>query len=71
MLGLGIAGWFLLPDAPSWLALLSAAFGMAMAGLAIGLGRRAGVAMLVGGLAVASGCGLIWAKAERDQLPLW
>ncbi|HYZ49034.1 MAG TPA: competence protein ComEC, partial [Sphingomonas sp.] len=70
MLAAGIAGWFLLPDRSSWLALIAAALGLALAGLAIGPGRRAGFATQVAGLAIASGCALVWAKAEWVAAPV-
>lgn len=69
MLGLGIAGWFLLPDARSWAALIGAGLGFGLAGLAIGIGRRSGVALLVAGLAMAAGCALVWGRAERVAAP--
>lgn len=69
MLGLGIAGWFLLPDASGWSALIAAALGLALLGTAIGLSRRSGFALLVAGITIAAGCGLIWAKAERVAAP--
>lgn len=70
MLGIGIAGWFVLPDRPSWTALIAAALGLALGGVAIGLARRAGFALLVGGLAIAGGCALAWAKAEWVAAPV-
>ncbi|MFD1612161.1 ComEC/Rec2 family competence protein [Sphingomonas tabacisoli] len=70
MLGLGIAGWFILPERASWIALIAAALGLSLAGVAIGSGRRAGVALLVAGLAIASGCALVWAKAEWVAAPV-
>jgi competence protein ComEC len=69
MLGLGIGGWFLLPDARSWMVLIAAALGLALGGVALGLSRRSGLAMLVAGLAVAGGCALVWTKAERVTAP--
>ncbi|HEU4969622.1 ComEC/Rec2 family competence protein [Sphingomonas sp.] len=70
MLGLGIAGWFVLPDRPSWTALIAAALGLALGGVAVGLARRAGFALLVAGLAIAGGCALAWAKAEWVAAPV-
>jgi competence protein ComEC len=70
MLGLGIAGWFLLPDRASWLALIAAALGLASAGFAVGVGRRGGLALLIAGLAIASGCALVWAKARWVAAPV-
>lgn len=70
LLGIGIAGWFMLPHRASWIALIAAALGIALAGLALGPARRASMVLLVAGLAVASGCGLVWAKAERIAAPV-
>jgi competence protein ComEC len=63
MLGLGIAGWFVLPDRTSWIVVIVGALGVSLAGFALGPARRAGFALVVGGLAVALGCGLAWGKA--------
>lgn len=70
MLGLGIASWFLLPDRANWLAVIAGALGLSLAAVAVGLGRRAGLAMLVAGLAIAAGCALVWGKAERVSAPV-
>lgn len=69
MLGAGIAGWFLLPDARSWVALIGAGLGLGLAGVAVGIGRRVGMALLITGLAIAGGCALIWVRAERVAAP--
>jgi competence protein ComEC len=69
MLGVGIAGWFLLPGARSWTALIAGGSGLALAGVAVGLGRRSGLALLVAGLAIAAGCALVWVKADRVAAP--
>jgi competence protein ComEC len=69
VLGLGIAGWFVLPDRASWTALIVAALGLSLAGFAIGRGRRAGLAMIVAGLAIAAGCALSWGKAMWVAAP--
>lgn len=69
-MGAGIASWFLLPDETAWLALIAAAIGMALAGLAAGTGRRSGFALLAGGLAIAGGCALAWGKAEWIAAPV-
>jgi len=70
VLGLGIAGWFLLPNAAGWMALIGGALGLALAGLAVGAGSRAGRALLMAGLAIAAGCALVWSKAERVAAPV-
>lgn len=70
MLGAGIAAWFVLPDRPQWLALIAAALGIALAGIAAPWGTRAGRVLLIGGMAVAAGCALIWVRAERVAAPV-
>ena len=65
MLGAGITGWFVLPDALTWAALMIAAIGAALSAVAIDPAGRGGRAVLIAGLAVAAGCGLIWWRAER------
>jgi competence protein ComEC len=69
-LGAGIAGWFILPDVPSWTALILTGLGVAALGGALPGGGRAGRALLIGGLAVALGCGLVWWRAERVAAPV-
>ncbi len=68
-LGLGIAGWFLLPDVHGWTAFLLVAGSGACAGLAAGRGTRWGKAAMLFSLAAGIGCGLIWWKAERIAAP--
>jgi competence protein ComEC len=70
MLGLGIAGWFLLPDAAWWSALILASLALAAAGVAIDWHGRGGRAAFWAGLAIALGCALIWARAERLAAPV-
>ena len=68
--GLGIAGWFVIGDVRGWTALLLAAGAIAALGFAVGRQRRLGRAMLLFGLAMAAGCGLIWAKATWVAAPV-
>lgn len=70
MLALGIAGWFLLPDASWWSALILAALALAAAGVAVDWHGRAGRAAFWAGLAIAMGCALIWVRAERLAAPV-
>jgi len=67
-LGGGITAWFLLPDASRWIGFLLACAAVALLGLALPgcLGR----ALLIGGLATAAGCALIWWRAERVAAPV-
>jgi competence protein ComEC len=67
-LGAGITGWFLLPDAPRWIGLLLLSGAIALLGLA--LPGRLGRSLLVGGLATAAGCALIWWRAESVAAPV-
>jgi len=67
-LGGGITAWFLLPDASRWIGFLLACAAMALLGLA--LPGRLGRALLIGGLAMAAGCALIWWRAERVAAPV-
>ncbi len=67
-LGGGITAWFLLPDAPRWIGFLLLSGAIAVLGLA--LPGRLGRALLLGGLAMAAGCALIWWRAERVAAPV-
>jgi competence protein ComEC len=64
MLGVGIAGWFTVPIREGWVAIIAAGIALAAAGVVIGVHRRLGVAIVWAGLAIALGCGLVWAKAS-------
>jgi len=64
----GIAAWLWLPAPEQWGAWIAATLGLAAAGLAWG-GGRIGRGMLVGGLALAAGCGWIWLRSERVAAP--
>ncbi len=63
-LGGGIAAWYVLPLIIAWKAFIIAMSALAFVGFAIGLKRRLGVALLIGGLATASGCGVAWWRSE-------
>jgi competence protein ComEC len=69
-LGCGIAGWFALPDPRGWIALIGLSLAVATLGALFGGGGRLGRLALVGGLAVALGCGLVWARADRLAAPV-
>ncbi|HWK36920.1 ComEC/Rec2 family competence protein [Sphingomonas sp.] len=70
MLVAGIAAWFVLPDRAAWAAVVFGGLGTAAAGVMLPLGARAGRALLIGGLAVALGCALVWWRAERVAAPV-
>jgi len=67
-LGGGITAWFLLSDATRWIAFLLAAGAVALLGLV--LPGRLGRVLLLGGLALAAGCALIWWRAEHVAAPV-
>ncbi len=66
--GAGIAGWFTLDDARGWAAFICISTAAAVAGFALGQGR-AGRAVGWLGLALALGCGLIWARSAWVAAP--
>ena len=68
-LGLGIAAWFVLPDASAWTVFLLLAAALAVAAAATGWGSRWGRAIAIFSLVAAFGCGLIWSKSERVAAP--
>lgn len=68
-LGAGIALWLILPDRIPWFAAVAALAGIALAGLAIGTGRRLGRAVAVGGLAALIGMIAIWTRADWVAAP--
>jgi competence protein ComEC len=69
-LGLGIVGWFALPDAAGWTALILTSGGVAaMAALLPGYGR-AGRALGIFAFTAMIGCALIWWRAERVSAPV-
>jgi competence protein ComEC len=69
-LGLGIAGWFMLPDARAWTAFLLGAAGVAALGLVFPIGGRLGRVVVAAGLLAALGCALVWWRAERVAAPV-
>ncbi|WP_394653626.1 ComEC/Rec2 family competence protein [uncultured Sphingomonas sp.] len=69
-LGAGIAAWFVLPDRAAWIGWMLASGGVAAGGLVLARGTRAGRVLLVGGLAAALGCALVWWRAERVAAPV-
>ncbi len=70
MLGLGVAAYFLLPDARSWAACALGCAAGGVFGIALGAGGRAARVVAIGGLAAALGTGLIWWRAERVAAPV-
>ena len=70
MFGAGIAAWFVLPDAPAWGAVVLIGLGIAAAGIVLPVGARAGRVLLIGGIALALGCGSVWLRAERVAAPV-
>lgn len=70
MLGGGIVAWFALPDAGHWGAVILGGLAVAAAGLALSGGGRAARCVTVAGLMVATGCALVWWRAERVAAPV-
>jgi competence protein ComEC len=70
LLGVGIAAWFALPDAPRWMAVVLGGLALAAGGAAIGRGGRAARSLCVAGALVALGCALVWWRAERVAAPV-
>ncbi len=70
MLGAGIAFWFILPVKSMWIAVLLAGTALALAGLSLGWQRRSGLALILGGLALAGGCGLAWMRSQTVAAPV-
>lgn len=70
MIGLGVASWFAIADAAGWMSVLIGACAVAFAGLAIGIDKRLGLALLIAGIAIATGLGLVWFRAERLAAPV-
>lgn len=70
MVGLGVACWFVAPDARSWLACGLGFAGLGVLGAAIGGGGRASRAVAIAGLAAALGLVLVWWRAERVAAPV-
>ncbi|QTH19948.1 ComEC/Rec2 family competence protein [Rhizorhabdus wittichii] len=68
-LGGGIALWLVLPDRNGWFAALALLAGIALCGVALGVGRRAGRMLLVGALAAIAGLLLVWARADWVAAP--
>lgn len=68
-LGAGIALWLILPDRTSWFGAMALLGGVALTGLAIGLGRRFGLALLVGGVVALIGLLLVWTRADWVAAP--
>ena len=68
-LGAGIALWLILPDRIPWFAGMAVFAGIALAGLAIGVERRLGRAVLAVGLAALAGMIAIWTRADWVASP--
>lgn len=69
LLGLGIAGWFVFPLRPMWWALILGGGSVALLGVVLGPARRLGLSLILGGCALALGCGLIWIRATNRPAP--
>jgi len=69
-LGGGIAAWFVLPGVAEWRWFLAACAALALLGLAFSGAGRAGRVLLVASLAMATGCALVWWRAESVAAPV-
>ncbi len=70
LLGAGITAWFILPNAASWCGFILIALGTALWGAIVMRGSRVGYMLALGGLLLAGGCGLIWAKSHWVAAPV-
>lgn len=68
-LGVGITAWLLLAEPRLWIAFLLISGGVALGGIAMPGGGRAGRAIGLFALAALMGAGLIWWRAERVAAP--
>lgn len=68
-LGAGIALWLVLPDRTGWFGAMALLGSVALTGLAIGVGRRLGLALLVGGVVALIGLLLVWTRADWVAAP--
>lgn len=66
--GAGIAAWLWLLEPGQWAAFIALALAAALAGVSSGP-SRAGRALLLGGLAMAAGCALIWWRSDYVAAP--
>jgi competence protein ComEC len=66
-LGAGIAAWFALPQVGHWIGVIAAGLAIGFAGLALVPGVRIARALAWGGFLVATGCALIWWRAEASN----
>jgi len=64
----GIAAWLWLPGPDQWRAFVILSLAIALGGVAWGRGRL-GRALLIGGLAMAAGCALIWIRGTWVAAP--
>lgn len=70
LLGTGVAFWFILPLQSMWVAVILAGGSLVTAGLCLGWQRRIGLALILGGLALAGGCGLVWTRSYMVAAPV-
>ena len=68
-LGAGIACWFGFARQEGWIAVIVAGGALAVLGLAAGRARRLGLILVIGGLCLAAGCAIIWARSELVAAP--
>ncbi len=64
-MGIGIMGWFILPNRTDWYALLYLFAAMCGLGISIGHSRLFGRALIIAGIAASLGLVLVWYRAEH------
>lgn len=69
-LGAGVALWFALPLMGQWVAVVLGGLGFALAGWALMPDTRTAKMMIVGGVALALGTGLVWARSAWVARPV-
>lgn len=62
-LGAGVAAWFMLPNAPMWLALCCGMLALACIGAMLPAGGRVRRMVIIGATLLCAGCLLVWGKA--------
>ncbi len=70
MLGMGIAAWYLLASVTGWMAFMTSSAAFAFGGIAMGLRKRLGMVLALGGAMATLGCGGIWLRSALVAQPV-